>query len=113
MTRLPPGAPDVVCLPEGTTVCGTRLSYADVAEPVPGPSSQYLGRLAREHRLYVVAGIYERDGTAVYNTSVLIGRDGKLVGKYRKVCLPREEIDGGITPGTDYPSSTRTSAASA
>jgi predicted amidohydrolase len=53
--------------------------------------------------VYVVAGLYERDGKTIYNTSVLIGRDGKLAGKYRKVCLPREEIDGGITPGTDYP----------
>jgi formylglycine-generating enzyme required for sulfatase activity len=33
----------------------------------------------------------------------LFGRDGQLIGKYRKVCLPREEIDGGITPGTEYP----------
>ena len=94
---------DVVCLPEGATVCGTKHSYVDVAEPVPGPSTAFLGRLAQKHRLYVVAGIYEREGTSVYNTSVLIGRDGKLVGKYRKVCLPREEIDAGITPGSEYP----------
>jgi predicted amidohydrolase len=39
----------------------------------------------------------------VYNTAVLIGPDGQLVGKYRKVCLPREEIAAGVTPGTDYP----------
>ena len=94
---------DIVCLPEGVTVCGTKHSYVDVAEPVPGPSTEFLGNLAAKHHLYVVAGIYERDGSAVYNTSVLVGRDGKLVGKYRKVCLPREEIDGGITPGSDYP----------
>ena len=94
---------DIVCLPEGVTVCGTKHSYVDVAEAVPGPSTEFLGGLAAKHRLYLVAGIYERDGPAVYNTSVLVGRDGKLVGKYRKVCLPREEIDGGITPGSDYP----------
>lgn len=94
---------DVVCLPEGITIVGTAKSYADVAEPIPGPSTKSLGECARKHRFYVVAGIYERDGKAVYNTSVLLGRDGELVGKYRKVCLPREEIDGGITPGKDYP----------
>ena len=97
------GGADVVCLPEGVTVCGTDLSYADVAERIPGPSTEFLGAAAAEADAYVVAGLYERDGKAVYNTSVLIGRDGKLVGKYRKVCLPREEIDGGITPGTEYP----------
>jgi arylsulfatase A-like enzyme/predicted amidohydrolase len=94
---------DVVCLPEGITVVGTTKKYVEVAEPIPGPTTEFLGRCAAQHRLYIVAGLYERDGAAVYNTSVLIGRDGKLVGKYRKVCLPREEIDGGITPGVDYP----------
>jgi predicted amidohydrolase len=94
---------DVVCLPEGITVCGTKLKYADVAEPIPGPSTQFLGECAARNHAYVVAGIYEREGKAVYNTAVLLGRDGKLVGKYRKVCLPREEIDGGITPGIEYP----------
>jgi predicted amidohydrolase len=94
---------DVVCLGEGVTVVGTNKKYADVAEPVPGPSTEFLGQVAREQKVYVVAGLYERDGKAVYNTSVLLGRDGRLVGKYRKVCLPREEIDGGLTPGTGYP----------
>lgn len=94
---------DVVCLPEGITVCGTKMTYAQAAEPVPGPSTQFLGECAARNKAYVVAGIYERDGRGVFNTSVLIGRDGKLIGKYRKVCLPREEIDGGITPGTEYP----------
>lgn len=94
---------DIVCLPEGITVVGTGKKYADVAEPIPGPSTKFLGEHAARHRLHVVAGLYERDGKAIYNTSVLIGRDGKLIGKYRKVCLPREEIDGGITPGKEYP----------
>jgi predicted amidohydrolase len=94
---------DVVCLPEGVTVCGTGLAYADVAEAVPGPSTEFLGECAKRNKAYVVAGVYERDGKAIYNTAVLIGRDGRLVGRYRKVCLPREEIDGGITPGGEYP----------
>jgi predicted amidohydrolase len=94
---------DVVCLPEGVTVAGTNKTYAEVAEPVPGPSTRLLGEAARKHHLYIAAGIYERDGSAIYNTCVLLGRDGKLVGRYHKVCLPREEIDGGLTPGNHYP----------
>jgi predicted amidohydrolase len=94
---------DIVCLPEGVTLVGNGKTYVEVAESIPGPSTDFLGEAARKHRLYLVAGLYERDGKVVYNTSVLIGRDGKLIGKYRKVCLPREEIDGGITPGADYP----------
>ncbi len=94
---------DIVCLPEGVTVVGNGKTYAEVSEPIPGPSAQFLGQVASRNRAYLVAGLYERDGTTIYNTSVLIGRDGTLLGKYRKVCLPREEIDGGITPGREYP----------
>jgi predicted amidohydrolase len=94
---------DIVCLPEGITLIGTGKKYVDVAEPIPGPSTSFLGQHAKKHHLYIVAGLYERAGPVVYNTSVLLGRDGALVGKYRKVCLPREEIDGGMTPGADYP----------
>jgi predicted amidohydrolase len=50
-----------------------------------------------------VFGIYERVGKVVYNTAVLTGPDGSVVGTYRKTCLPREEIEGGITPGDAYP----------
>jgi predicted amidohydrolase len=45
----------------------------------------------------------EREGEAVYNTAVLIDRQGRVAGKYRKVYIPREEIEVGITPGNDYP----------
>ena len=94
---------DFVCLPEGITVVGTGQSYVEASEPVPGPTAQRLGAAAREHGLHIIAGVYEREGAAVYNTAVVIGPDGALLGKYRKVCLPREEIEGGITPGDDLP----------
>jgi predicted amidohydrolase len=94
---------DLVVLPEGMTVVGTGRSYVDIAEPVPGPTTESLGALARKKNAYIVAGLYERDGQAVYNTAVLIDRAGKLAGRYRKVYLPREEIEAGLTPGDDYP----------
>jgi predicted amidohydrolase len=94
---------DLVVLGETLTYVGLGKSYADVAEPIPGPSTEYFGRLARQHNLYIVPGLLERDGHLVYNVAVLIGPDGNLVGKYRKVCLPRGEIEGGVTPGSDYP----------
>lgn len=94
---------DLVVLGETLTYAGLHRSFAEVAEPVPGPSTDFFGRLAKEHHLYIVAGLVERDGRLLSNVAVLIGPDGELVGKYRKVCLPRGEIDGGITPGTDYP----------
>lgn len=94
---------DLVVLPETLTYFGLGKSYADCAEPVPGASTDYFGILAREHNLYIVAGLIERDGHLIYNVAALLGPDGKLIGKYRKVALPRSEVAGGITPGKDYP----------
>lgn len=94
---------DLVVLPETLTYYSTGKTFADCAEPVPGPSTEYFGELARIHGLYIVAGLLERDGHLVYNVAALIGPDGKFMGKYRKVCLPRSEIEGGIAPGSEYP----------
>lgn len=94
---------DLVVLGETLTFVGLGKSYIDCAEPVPGPSTDYFGQLARRHGVYIVAGLLERAGHLVYNVAVLIGPQGELVGKYRKVCLPRGEVDGGIAPGDEYP----------
>ena len=94
---------DLVVLPETLTATGNGLTYAQAAEPIPGPSTEYFGELARQHGLYMVVGLVERDGHLIFNTAVLIGPGGKLIGKYRKVALPRTEIEAGITPGDQYP----------
>ncbi len=94
---------DIVCLPEGITVIGRGSDYVGASETIPGPSTKFLGKAAARNHINIVAGIYEREGKAVYNTAVLIGRDGKLVGKYRKICLPAGESDGGLAPGSDCP----------
>ncbi|NUQ66300.1 MAG: carbon-nitrogen hydrolase family protein [Pirellulales bacterium] len=89
----------------GETVPYVRVGKKphEVAEPVPGPSTEYFGELARKHQLHIVLSLYEREETAVYNTAVLLGPDGRLIGKYRKVCLPHSEIESGVTPGDSYP----------
>ena len=51
---------DLVVLPEVITQVGTGLSAAGVAEPIPGPSTEYFSGLAREHQLSIVVGLYER-----------------------------------------------------
>lgn len=100
--RLPSNA-DVAVLSEGISAVGTRKSFVDVAEPIPGPTTIRLGEFARKKHIYIIAGIFEREKQAVYNTAVLIDRSGNVVGKYRKVYLPREEVEGGLTAGSDYP----------
>lgn len=94
---------DLLVLPETLTYYGTGKKMHECAEPIPGPSTDYFGQLAQKHGLHLVAGLVERDGLAIYNTAALIGPDGTLIGKYRKVSLPRSEIEAGITPGREYP----------
>jgi predicted amidohydrolase len=96
---------DVVCLPESITTVGVPgADPAVVAEAIPsGPSYEKLAARAHEHSMYVVGCFPERDGALIYNTAFLIGRDGELVGKYRKTHLPQEEVDRGYTPGNSYP----------
>jgi predicted amidohydrolase len=94
---------DLVVLGETITFVGLGKKYHEVAEPIPGPSTDYFCQLAKKYNIYIVVGLLERDGHLVYNVAVLIGPDGTIIGKYRKVCLPRGEIEGGLTPGCSYP----------
>lgn len=94
---------DIVCLPEGVTIVGTSHDYVSASEPIPGPTTKFLGEVARRNNIYIVAGILEKEGDVVYNTAVLLDRKGDVAGKYRKTSLPREEIDGGVTPGDSFP----------
>ncbi len=59
--------------------------------------------MAKKYNLYLVPGLVECEGQLIYNVAILIGPDGKIVGKYRKVCLTGSEIEDGVTPGHDYP----------
>lgn len=81
---------DVAIFPELVLSAGYSLGdkFYDLAEPVPGPATEALGGKAREHKMYVIAGIAERDAKGtVYNTAVIVGRNGEFVGSYRKTHL--------------------------
>ena len=59
------------------------------AEPIPGPSTQRLGALAKQHGVVVVGSLFERRGAGLYhNTAVVLDSDGRLAGKYRKMHIP-------------------------
>lgn len=94
---------DLVVLGETTPYVGVGKKPHETAEIIPGPLTEYFAGLAKKHELHLVACLYEREGKAVYNTAVLLGPDGELIGKYRKVCLPHSEVEAGVTPGDDYP----------
>lgn len=94
---------DLVVLGETVPSVGVGKTAAEIAEPVPGPTTRFFGELAKQHHLHVVLSLNEREGHLVYNTAVLLAPDGRLLGKYRKVCLPPGEAAAGIAPGRDYP----------
>jgi len=94
---------DLVVLGETVTYYGVGKTYAECAESIPGPSTDYFGSLAKQYKLYIVAGLLERHEHLVYNVAVLLGPDGQVAGKYRKVTLPRGEIERGCAPGFEYP----------
>ena len=76
------------------------LEARQVAETIPGPSTEYFAQLCREHECYAVFGTVEQDGANVFNSAVLVGPGG-LVGRYRKTHLPYLGIDRYATAGAD------------
>ncbi|RJS89100.1 hydratase [Candidatus Bathyarchaeota archaeon] len=81
---------EVVVLPELANtgyVFETRREAFGLSEPVPeGPTTEAWEETAKEHGIYIAAGIAEREGHSLYNTGVLLGPEGYL-GKYRKLHL--------------------------
>ncbi len=94
---------DIVCLPEKFTKVGTTKNDAQLAKPIPGPDTERLGASAKRNHLWVVASLSELDDGHLYNTGVLLDRNGELKGKYRKVHLPLGEWKSGVIPGNEYP----------
>ena len=77
---------DVVLLPETLDLGWTHPSSKTDAEPIPsGRPFQLLSEAAASHRVIVCAGLTELDGDAVYNSAVLIDRDGALLCRHRKL----------------------------
>lgn len=73
------------------------------AEPIPGPITERFGELARQYKMYIIVGLLENDHGTLYNTAALIDRQGKIAGRYRKVFLPLDDLESGVTPGDHYP----------
>jgi N-carbamoylputrescine amidase len=64
-----------------------------LAEPVPGPTTECLGRLARELGIVVIASLFERRAPGLYhNTAAVIGPDGAIAGLYRKTHIPDDPL---------------------
>ncbi len=61
----------------------------NLAEPIPGPSTEFFGALAKKHSIVLVTSLFERRATGLYhNTAVVFEKDGTIAGKYRKMHIP-------------------------
>jgi predicted amidohydrolase len=89
---------DVAVLPEMFNCCGHTKVMVENAEKIPGDTINALSDKAKKHGIYIVCGsIFEKVGkTKVYNTSVIVGRNGEIVAKYSKVHLFDVDIQDKI-----------------
>lgn len=87
----------IVCLQElfrSQYFCQTEdVKLFSLAEPIPGPSTEALARVAREKKIVIVASLFEKRTAGIYhNTAVIINADGKIAGKYRKMHIPDDPL---------------------
>ena len=94
MRKVP--ACDLVALPEVFAIRGNDADYRTVAERLPGPITKRLMVLAARRRAWVLVGsVIEQGRGKIYNTSVLINRQGRIVAHYRKIHLFEANLDNG------------------
>lgn len=84
---------DLVVLPElhlGPYFCQNEdPSHFDLAQPIPGPTTDILSNLAKELKIVIVSTIFEKRAPGLYhNTAVVFDKDGSIAGKYRKMHIP-------------------------
>ena len=87
----------IVCLQElfrSQYFCQTEdIQLFKLAETIPGPSTEALGKVARQKNVVIIASLFEKRAAGVYhNTAVMIDTSGKIVGKYRKMHIPDDPL---------------------
>lgn len=92
------GYPDIPELPDEDDNFRTKEEIAPFAEKIPGPSTEYFGKIAKELGVFIQIGLAETDGEHYYNSAVAIGPKGDVVATHRKVSLYHQENDY-FTPG--------------
>ncbi len=87
----------IVCLQElfrSQYFCQTEdIQLFKLAENIPGPSTEALGKVARQKKVVIIASLFEKRAAGVYhNTAVIIDASGKIAGKYRKMHIPDDPL---------------------
>ncbi len=87
----------IVCLQElfrSQYFCQTEdIELFKLAEPIPGPSTEVLSKVARQKKIVIVASLFEKRAAGLYhNTAVVLDADGQIAGKYRKMHIPEDPL---------------------
>ncbi|MFC2124053.1 carbon-nitrogen hydrolase family protein [Bacteroidota bacterium] len=92
--------PDIICLPEGfPSAVSDRYSLKDIAETPIGEITRPFADYARNNNCYIICPIHTTEKGKYYNAAVVIDRQGKLMGEYRKIHPTIGEVERGIVPG--------------
>ena len=97
----------IICFPELATTLyfcfGRDKKWFETAEPIPGPAVNRLAKVAKETGTVIVYPLYENDNGTLYNTAAVLGPDGNLIGKYRKMSIPQilRTVKPGETPADE------------
>jgi len=101
---------DLAVLPEAAVTIGRKGAAAEQAVPLDGPVLETFAELARKHATYIVVPLVLEEDRAedIYtNAAALVGRDGGVVGIYRKVHpvahIDTTVLEDGVTPGAEFP----------
>lgn len=99
--------PDVILLSELVyETCYNRehdYTLEEKAQAIPGPLTDTIGEYAKRYNTYIIFSMNEKEESgAIYNTAVIIGRNGEVCGKYRKTHLPLTEAEWGTSPGDTH-----------
>ena len=75
---------DIICFPETALQGYDVKNWKKLAEPIPGPSTLQLCKIAAEVNKWIVLGLVEKTAETIYNSCILISSNGKIAHKYRK-----------------------------
>ncbi|MCJ7750813.1 MAG: hypothetical protein MUQ65_06920 [Armatimonadetes bacterium] len=100
LTEAGEGKADIVCLGELAQIVDP---HSHPRPTIPGPATDTLAEYARRYRMMIVVSLTEWDDGLRYNTAIIMGRDGEILGRYRKTHLPQAEAEDGVTPGDSLP----------
>ncbi len=91
---------EIVCLPETAILGWVNPDAHQRAYPIPGKDSAHLCELAKKYRVYLCAGLEEKDGKRLYDSVILTDDKGKILLKHRKINIMPELMTPPYTPGS-------------